>query len=263
MTAKELFQAGQLGEAITALNNEVKADPNNPELRTFLFELLCFTGNWDRAEKQLDVVAQQDPQNEWAVQVYRNVLEAERSREALFSQGRKPEFLLDPPDYVQHHLEAVNRIREGNHREAKELLDRSQEERPTLRVTVNGRDVEGFCDCDDLLAPVLELIVMRDYIWLPLDQVREVELPAPERPRDLVWLPIRLLLRDDSQRSGYTPTRYVGSATHENEQIQLARMTDWLEEGDGPVRGMGQRLFLAGDDALPVLEARSLQIQGD
>ena len=56
MTAKELFQAGRIDEAIETLGIELRSNPTDAQRRTFLFELLCFAGNYDRAEKQLDVL---------------------------------------------------------------------------------------------------------------------------------------------------------------------------------------------------------------
>ncbi|MEN6601313.1 MAG: virulence protein SciE type, partial [Bryobacteraceae bacterium] len=57
MTAKDLFQAGRLEEAVRALGIELRNDPTDQKRRTFLFELLCFDGEYDRAEKQLDILA--------------------------------------------------------------------------------------------------------------------------------------------------------------------------------------------------------------
>ena len=68
-TAKELFDQGQLGAAIDAVTAEVKSNPTDLQRRTFLFELLCFAGQWDRAEKQIDVLAQQSLESAVSVQV--------------------------------------------------------------------------------------------------------------------------------------------------------------------------------------------------
>ena len=57
MTARDLFQAGRLNEAVQALGSELRNDPTDAQRRTFLFELLCFAGEYDRAEKQLDILA--------------------------------------------------------------------------------------------------------------------------------------------------------------------------------------------------------------
>ena len=95
-TAKELLDAGKLAGAIEAATAEVKANPTDVPRRTILFELLCFAGEWDRAEKQIDVIGQQSMQSAMAVQVYRANIQAERSRERLFDAGVAPHFLTEP-----------------------------------------------------------------------------------------------------------------------------------------------------------------------
>src|SRR5690242_21563127 len=57
MTPRDLLQAGKLDEAIDALSAEVRDNPTDTRRRTFLFELLCFAGEYDRAQKHLDVLA--------------------------------------------------------------------------------------------------------------------------------------------------------------------------------------------------------------
>ena len=254
MSEKQHFEAGRLNDAVAAATDEVRNNPTRLETRTTLFEFLSFCGELDRAEKQLDVVGQQDAKSEWAVQVYRNVLAAERNRRRLWSDGLAPEFLLDPPEYVQWHLQAINRLREGNLSEANELLAKSAEHRSDVLATIGESPAAAFQDCDDVLAPVLELIILRDYVWLPLEHVRELEIMKPERPRDLIWIPVRLVLQDDSQRRGYMPVLYPGTHQHPDDQVKLGRKTDWQETDSGPVRGIGQKMFLHGEDAISLLE---------
>lgn len=253
MTAQQHFEAGQLADAIAAATDEVRNNPSRVDSRTLLFELLCFCGNFDRAEKQLDALAQLDSKAEWAVQVYRNILAAERNRRRLWSEGLAPEFLFDPPSYIQLHLQAINRLREGNAAEATTLLDESAQQRAEVLARRDDGPAAEFQDCDDVLAPVLELIILRDYLWVPLEQVRELEISKPERPRDLIWAPVRLELQDGSQRRGYMPVLYPGTHEHTDDQIKLGRKTDWRETG-GPVLGVGQKMFLHGDDAISLLD---------
>ena len=66
MNAQELFQAGKLNEAVQALGAELRDNPTDVRRRTFLFELLCFAGEYDRAEKQLDVLATDGRPPKWA-----------------------------------------------------------------------------------------------------------------------------------------------------------------------------------------------------
>ena len=258
MEAKQCFEGGDLAGAIQAVTAEVKSRPTDAAGRTFLFELLSFAGELDRAERQLEAIGHLDAASEWPVQVYKNILHAERTRRRLFSDGLRPEFLLDPPSYVQLHLDAINRLREGRGDEAKRLIDRSEEERLTLHAEVNDRACDEIRDCDDVLAPFLEVIILRDYVWLPWEQLKELEVARPERPRDLIWLPSRLVLVDGSQRRGYLPTLYCGSHEHSDDRVKLGRMTDWHGGDAESVRGIGLHTLLAGNDALGLVDLRSV-----
>ena len=111
MTVKELFDSGNLDGAIEALTKEVKANPNDAVRRTFFFELLSFSGQLDRAAKQLEVIAHQDFENEMAAQVYINLLHAEGLRARLYSEGLRARVLARSPPYVHLHLEAIKCLR--------------------------------------------------------------------------------------------------------------------------------------------------------
>lgn len=260
MTSRELFDQGDLRAAMQACIEEVKAAPDNLSHRTFFFELLAFTGDLERADRQLDVVAHQDAQAEAAVQVYRNTLFAEGQRRKVLAGEAQPEFLRDAPPYARLHLDALHHLREGNPAAAQARLDESARTRPALAGALNGTDFDGLRDCDDVVAPFVELILLRDYVWLPFDQIREIEIPPPERPRDLVWTPARFVLADGSQHRAYIPALYVGSHEHADDRVRLGRFTDWQETPSGPVRGIGQRMWLAGDDGHPLLEVRNLTV---
>jgi len=248
------FGEGGLSAAVSKTIEDVKQRPTDPALRTRLFELLCFQGDFDRAEKHLDVIGHQDADADWAAQVYHNILAAERNRRRLWTEGLAPEFLLDPPDEIQWHLQAINQLRARQPSAALALLDKSADQRPEIIARIGEQPVANFRDCDDVLAPVLEFIILRDYVWLPLQQVAELEVSKPESPRDLLWIPVRVELHDGTQRRGYMPVLYPGSHEHPDDQVKLGQMTDWRETPDGPVLGVGQRTFLYGDEGVPTLE---------
>ncbi|MCK6556294.1 SciE type virulence protein [Candidatus Binatia bacterium] len=260
MDAGTLFQQGNLGGAVDAATRDVKARPTELRHRTFLFELLCFAGDFERAARQLDVVGHQDASTEPAVQVYRNILHAERLRRRLYTESLRPEFLLDPPPFTALHLEAIGQLRSGDPTAARATLECSEETRTGLRGRIGDAAFDGFRDCDDLVAPFLELIVVRDYVWVPFEQIRVLDIAAPERPRDLLWIPARLELVTGAQYRGYVPVLYEGSHAHADDQVKLGRRTEWLETPEGPVRGVGQRTFLAGEDPCAVLDIRHVEI---
>jgi type VI secretion system protein ImpE len=80
MNPAELYKAGQLAEAVNAQIGEVKANPADHARRLFLFELLAFAGDWDRARRQIDAVQYNEPDLDIAVLAYRKLLDAEQKR---------------------------------------------------------------------------------------------------------------------------------------------------------------------------------------
>ena len=60
MSAEELFRSGRLEEAMAEQTAVVKNSPVDSDARYMLFVLLCFAGELERADKQLDVLAGRD-----------------------------------------------------------------------------------------------------------------------------------------------------------------------------------------------------------
>jgi type VI secretion system protein ImpE len=256
--AKELLDAGHLSAAIEQLNHEVRAHPTDAHHRAFLFELLCFAGDYQRAARQLDVLGHQSATAEVGVQVYRNVLAAEEARQRLFTQGLRPHFLLPPPPYVHLHLEAINRLRENQPAAARTLLEQAERSRPCVSGQLAGQPFHDIRDSDELLAPFLEVFVHNQYVWLPFEQIQRLTIPAPQKLRDLLWLPARLEAHAGPIGGVFLPVLYVGSSAHADEQIKLGRMTDWQDAGAGVVRGIGQHLWLLDGNDQALLEVREM-----
>lgn len=257
--AKTLLDSGDLGGAIEAVLAGVKKNPTDVGLRTFLFELSCFAGDWARAEKQLDVIGHQDANTMIGSLIYRQCLEAERKRERLFSDGLKPEFLADPPDYVYGLLTANNRVREGNIAEAREILDKIEEQRPAFSCQVNGKQVEDFRDYNDLTSSVLEVIIKDSYVWVPLEQVEKVEFTKPKSLRDLFWIQANLETANGTNGEVMIPSLYAHSYKNQNDQVRLGRMTDWRELGEDIYIGEGLKLFWADGNDIPILELNTVE----
>jgi type VI secretion system protein ImpE len=254
MTPDDLYKQGDLDGAIAALTQEVKAAPTDLLKRVFLFELLCFAGEVERAVRQLDVIGQQDSAAETEAQVYRNLVHTEQTRRRVFAEGARPEFLLDPPAWVQGHLDALGLLRRGDRAAALEAFERSTFDRQVLRGRAGEEAFEGIADWDDVVGPFLEFALIRDYIWLPFEQLRELEILRPEKPRDLIWAPVRLTLVDGMEHRGYVPVLYCGSHEHTDTAIKLGRTTDWSSVDDPPVRGIGHRVLRIGERDLPLLD---------
>jgi type VI secretion system protein ImpE len=255
-TAAELFQAGQLNEAIDAQLQAVRSAPLDSGRRTFLFELLAFAGHWDRADQQLAVLAQETAEKGWGASVYQNLVAAEKKRQQVFAGQARPDVFLDPPADIVQRWEALDQITKGQS-SAAAALAQADAATPVISGTLNDQPISGLRDADDLLAPILEVMLMRDYIWVPWSQIRELEIEKPTHPRDLLWCPARLILTDGDERRAYLPVLYPGSMAATDNGVKLGRVTDWLVPADdGPVRGVGQHLLVAGEKDFGLLEVR-------
>ena len=82
MTPKQLFDAGKVSEAERQLTAYLREHPTDVGQRTFLFELLCFSGQYVRAEKQLSVLSQGSTEAELGAILYYSALHAEKTRPA-------------------------------------------------------------------------------------------------------------------------------------------------------------------------------------
>lgn len=260
MKADELLDASQLSATVAELTQEVKHHPIDSRLRTFLFEVLCFSGEFERAERQLDVIGHQNEITGIGVEVYRHLIRAESARRKFFSNGLKPTFLVDPPEYVIHQLGAMNSLREGHAEEARACLTRAQEGSPPLRFRINGTEVSNFRDSDDRTASILEVFAQDVYVWVPLGQIHKVTINEPKHLRDLLWVPATMEVADRPPADVFLPVLYAGSEQDENEQIRLGRMTEWIRLGEGILGGVGHKTFIVGDEKKGLLEIRELEI---
>src|SRR5437868_6818125 len=175
MNAKESFHGGDLQGAIAAASEEVKRHPGQTSPRALLAELLCFSGELERADKHLDAIGQQDPEAMLGVAVLRQLVRAELSRREFYEQGRVPEFLTPPPPHVRLALEASICLREGKPGEAAAKLDEAETCRPHLAGTRDDRPFDDFRDVDDLTATFFEVFTTTGkYYWIPNERVESI-----------------------------------------------------------------------------------------
>jgi type VI secretion system protein ImpE len=262
-TAAQLFQQGRLDDAIFAQTNEVKENPADPARRLFLFELLTFAGQFERAEKQLGAVQYNDMERDAAVATFRRVLAAEQERRALYGQGRRPRFLGPVPEHAELRLKALDALREGRAADAAQLVSQAHEKMPEVSGLLNQKPFKLLCDCDDVFGSILEVVSGTGaYFWVPLEQVDLLLLAEPKYPRDLLWIQAHLEIKDGPSGDVFLPATYPGTWQASEDAIRLGRATDWQEVTPELVRGIGSRLFLVDEEALPLLDWRELQIAG-
>jgi type VI secretion system protein ImpE len=258
MNIKERFEAGQIDAAVQEAQAEVRRHPGDVSHRSLLAELLCFA-DLERADGQLETIGRQDSQALLGVSLFRQLIRAETARRQFYREGRLPEFLGAVSPRLQLHLQASIAVRENRPAEAAELLQQAESQRPATPGTCNGQPFDDLRDLDDLTASFFEVLTTTGkYYWVPMEQVVEIEFHPPVRLRDQFWRGARLAVRGGPEGEVFLPVLYVGSESDADDRLRLGRSSDWRGGEGEPVRGIGRRCFLVGDQDLSIMELQSL-----
>jgi type VI secretion system protein ImpE len=231
MTPRQLLDSGKLSDALRALTVEVRDNPTDPQRRTFLFELLCFAGEFDRAEKHLDVLSQENQSASLGTMLYRTALHAERLRKDMFARKEYPA-----------EASATEKFQSG---------------------TLNGTPFQTFTDADPRIGTRLEVFAAGSYLWIPFEHIESITVAPPRRLRDLLWSPAIVrtgpAFRERELGELFVPVLSPFSWKHSDDAVRLGRSTVWETDESGEVIPFGQKLFLVNDEEVPLLELRSLQ----
>ena len=236
MNAGELIRSGKLSDAIQVLTAQLRDHPADTRSRTFLFELLCFAGQYERAEKHLNVLAQSSQDAEMGGLLYRSALSAERQRQVLLES--------------QEHSNQDNQISNPDN------------DKPPRSGILNGKPFRSMEDLDPRIGPRLEMFVAGEYVWLPFEHIGSIRMQAPKYLRDTLWATANVRTSSSFKGQDFgevlVPVVSPFSWRHESDEIKLGRSTDWKQEGNA-LLPFGQKLLLVDDEeAIPYLEIREI-----
>jgi type VI secretion system protein ImpE len=226
--AERLYKEGKLGEAISSLQEELRSNPRDVPRRTFLFELLLFQGEFERARKQLDVIETADPASYLGTAYHKQLLSAEGRRQEMFRKG-------DLPDW-------------------------DEDEEP-VSGTLNGKAFSSLYDSDPRIGPRLEMFAGGQYVWVPFSELAAVRVSPPKLLRDLYWASAEVESRarvEDEAREVLLPVMAALSWQNSDEMVRLGRVTEWAETDSGAEVPSGQKILLVDDEEFPFLELREL-----
>ncbi len=230
--ARELYREGRLDEAIGSLQACLRERPSDSAARVFLFELLCFAGDFMRAGRQLYALGVAEGEYQSLVALYGLALEAEAVRQE--SVPSLPESLP-----------------------------------PASTGTLNGRSFTSLADADDRLGPRLEFIAAGEFHRVPLGWLSRIEIAEPVRLRDLYFLPAAVRtgpqLKDFSFEQVLIPCLYPGSFRYNDDLIRLGRTTEFFRQDDGGIQPAGLRLWVVGfegegEEEIPITDVRLVEI---
>lgn len=263
MTARELYKSGQLADAVTAALAEVKQQPQDAAARSLLCELLCFSGDLERADKQLDTIGQLSPQAMIMVALIRQLIRAETARRQFFQEGRIPEVIDQPAPWLQKHFEASILLREGDSAAGAALLAEAEAIRPRAKGVCDGQPFEDWRDLDDLIGASFEVLTSNGkYYWIPVTSVESLEFKPIERPIDLLWRRVHMIVRGGPDGEVYLPMIYAGTYQQPSDPLLLGRATEWTGD-EGAMRGLGLRTILIGDQDRTLLEIGTVEFNSD
>lgn len=254
-----LIKAGQLGDALKLLQDQIRAQGADASLRISLIQLLAVMGQWDRVRAQLQVLdSLGEAHSAWVGMMGQAVL-AEALRREVFAGRTTPTLLGEPPEWVATLVQALAHgvPPENAARQRATALEAA----PATPGTIDGAEFAWLADADSRLGPVMEVLMEGKYYWVPFERISRVVLEAPTDLRHLVWLPARFTWTTGGESSGWIPVRYPGSEVVADDRVRLGRLTTWEEIGPGNYRGFGQRMFASEVGEYPVMETRLIEFR--
>jgi type VI secretion system protein ImpE len=261
-TAAALFRSGKLTEATAAAQAALRKAPTDLSARVLLAELLCFTGNLERADVILDAASTIDPSSALVVAEFRQLVRADMARRQLYRDGRVPEFLGEPTETQRLQLAALVALRSGDVKEAADQAAAAEAARPRCPGKHKDTAFDDLRDVDDLLAGTVEVLTSTGkYYWVPTERLVSATFHPPKRPRDLLWRRCSMSVEAGPDGDVYIPVVYASDDTT-TELQRLGRETDWQQADGGPVRGVGQRVFLLGEDDVAIMDLTDLTFEG-
>lgn len=228
--ASDLLKAGKLSEAIQSVIAVIRDHPTDDKARTFLFELLCFTGDFDRAEKHLDALIENKTETIHGAILYKAAIHAQKTRNTFFSE--------------------------------KEYKNSAADTAPVVSCKINGKEYKTVSDCDPRVGARLEIYAGGGFMWIPFQHIERIETEQPRRLRDLLWLPARLItgpaFKETDLGDVLLPVLTPEATGDESELVKLGRETYFALDDDGNEIPVGQKMLLADGEEIPLLEAREI-----
>jgi len=243
--ADTLLRSGDLDGARSALVETVRAEPANQQARMFLFQLLAAAGEWDKARRQLDTLAQLSGEAQMLAVAYGQAIDAERERAEVFA-GRARARQHVASDWLEGVIDALEHFAQGRIAEGEGARDAAFDAAPDVAGSFNDISFDWIADADARFGPSFEAIIGGRYGLQGFDQVASITSEGPRDLRDLIWFPVQIAFRSGQSVAAFLPARYPGSEAASDVSERLGRATSWSDAEWGQA-GSGQRLWTLSD----------------
>lgn len=244
-----------VASALQRLENDIKAQPANADLRAAFVQFLCLCGNWSRAQKQLKSWLALKPQAQPTVTLLEQTLQGELQRVDVLAGRARPHMPENQWPWLATLVSALAQPADIARQQRLSALEQAQANPGELTHAESPAQPFGWLmDGDARLGPVCEAIVNGRYFWLPFSAIAEIRFQAPASVTDLVWRHAMVRLGDGSEQVCQIPARYPLPPACD-ERFMLGRATEWqpLDDDGALYQGLGQKVWLNDNDEFPLL----------
>jgi type VI secretion system protein ImpE len=230
LSSRQYFEAGQVRAAQDLLAAQLRTSPDDARARSFLFNLLCFSGDWERARKHLAILAGTDEGTRMGSLLYLSALNAETQREQMIRERAFPNTPV----------------------------------KSKLSGRLNGDPFSEILDADPDLGARLEIFVAGSCLWIPFEWIESVRIEAPSQLTDTIWAQGFVTIRKSSERGSdigeaLLPVMYPFSFRHSDENVWLGRRTAWGRDENGTEFPVGQRILMVDGEEKAFLDVRTIE----
>lgn len=251
-----LISSGQLQGALEHALAVLRDDPLNAQIRAVYVELLCITGELDKADAQLDMIVRQHPDFLLGAVNVRQLIRAETARRDFYKGGMTATLFGEPAPMFSALLTLRLALHEQDTDEAALAAEEMEQLRPQVAIEHRDQLHTDIRDLDDSLGGYLELFGTDGKYYLAgFEQIASLKLHPPQNLLDIIWRRVDISIIDGPQGEAFLPLIYVtdacaNEAASDDPLILLGRATDWHEHHARLITGSGQKMLLLGEQAV-------------
>jgi len=148
-------------------------------------------------------------------------------------------------------------LRDNNISEAEKLAASLEEGRPVIDVHYgDNQQASQLRDLDDTCSEFVEVLTSKgEYYWITFDQLLSIEFEEPQRFLDTIWRRATIHTTTGIDGVVFIPAIYAKS---ESVSEKMGKSTDWTAISEELYCGKGQKIWLFGEQDIPIMELTSL-----
>ena len=254
-TPQDALRDGRLAEAIELQQSVVVREPT-AAAQLMLFELLTLAGQLHDAREQLFAIESDDRAWRASRRQFMQIVKAQHRR----MRGKRTVMQAAPPPHFRLRWRAFRTVQNGDALAATGWVDRADQRSPELSGHVDGREFEGLRDIDDRFGSVLEAFVGSEYVWISFEELQSVRLTPVVGILDAAFRPAQLRYHTGEEIAVVLPLIYPGSEEADG-VFATGLETDWASNDDGPVVGLGSRVWMTGEEEIRLGECRQIDLR--